>query len=107
MAYLFKEPQIMFAIVAFLTVFITYRAILNKKEKMSIALMFALYIFLYYMYSLNIIRQMLAVSIIFYSYKYIINHNFKNSFMCNYSNIIPYNCTIIFTFLLPFSKKGK
>lgn len=81
-AYLFKEPQIMFAIVAFLTVFITYRAILNKKEKMSIALMFALYIFLYYMYSLNIIRQMLAVSIIFYSYKYIINHNFKKFFLC-------------------------
>lgn len=76
-AHIFEEPQIMFAITAFLTVFITYKAILNKKEKLSISLMFALYIFLYYMYSLNIIRQALAVAIIFYSYRYILQNDFK------------------------------
>ena len=32
-AYVFQEPQIMFAIIAFLTIYITYRAILTQKEK--------------------------------------------------------------------------
>lgn len=76
-AYLFQEPQIMFAIIAFLTVYITYRAILTQKEKISITLVFALYVFLYYMYSLNIIRQALAIAIVLYSYKYIWQHDLK------------------------------
>ena len=81
-AYLFREPQIVFAIFAFLTIFVFYRAILTKKEKISITLMFALYLFLYYMYSLNIMRQMLAVSIVLYAYKYIIKHDFKRFLLC-------------------------
>lgn len=76
-AYVFQEPQIMFAIIAFLTIYITYRAILTQKEKLSITLAFALYVFLYYMYSLNIIRQALAIAIILYSYKYILQRDFR------------------------------
>ena len=76
-AYFFQEPQIMFGIMAFITIYITYRAILSQKEKISITLTFALYIFLYYMYSLNIIRQALAIAIVLYSYKYILQRDLK------------------------------
>ena len=76
-AYIFQQPQIIFEIIAFFTIYITYKAILTQKEKISITLAFALYTFLYYMYSLNIIRQALAIAIVLYSYKYILQRDFK------------------------------
>ena len=98
-AYIFREPQILFAIMAFLIIYITYKSILNKREKVSITLMFTLYLFLYYTYSLNIIRQALAVALIAYSYKYIIEQNLKKFLLVLIIAILFHTSAIIF---LPF-----
>lgn len=77
MSYFFNDYQMMFAIFSFLTVLILYRVIYEYKEKLSLGFMFFLYLFLYYTTSFNIIRQALAVVIVAYSYKFILNREFK------------------------------
>lgn len=72
-----NDYQYMFAIISFLTIIVLYATIYNYKEKLSLGFMFFLYLFLYYTASFNIIRQALAVVIVSYSYKFIINRNLK------------------------------
>ena len=72
----FNNYQVMFAIITFLTVIIYYKAILNYKEKVSLGFTFFLYLFLNFTESFNVIRQALAVAIVFYSYKFVLNRNF-------------------------------
>lgn len=76
-AYMLNDYQYMFAIISFLTIIVLYATIYNYKEKLSLGFMFFLYLFLYYTTSFNIIRQALAVVIVAYSYKFIIDRNFK------------------------------
>lgn len=77
LASLFNNYQATFFIMAFLTVMITYFAILNNKEKLSLGFMFFIYLFMYFTNSFNWIRQALAIAIILYSYKFIFERNWK------------------------------
>lgn len=76
-ASILNDYQFVFAIISFLTVIILYMSIYNYKEKLSLGFMFFLYLFLHFTTSFNIIRQALAIVIVAYSYKFILNRNLK------------------------------
>lgn len=76
-ASLFDNYQVVFAIMAFLTVFIMYATLLNYKEKLSLGFLFFLYLFMSFASSFNLVKQALAVVIVAYSYKFIFERNFK------------------------------
>lgn len=70
------NSQYVFAISAFLTLFFIFHAIeyVNKEYR---TLVYFCYIFLYFPSSFNVIRQSLAMAIIFYGYKFLICKNIK------------------------------
>lgn len=76
----FNSYQLMFFIYNFLTLLFIFLGLKNVDKKFRTFSYFG-YLFLFYTSSFNIIRQMLAVSIIFYSFKYIINKNFFKFFI--------------------------
>ena len=76
-AKLFNNCQIMFIIFGILTTLFTYKALKYNNKKFNLAFTFCLYLFLYFTTSFNIMRQMLAVSIVFYAYKFLICRDFK------------------------------
>lgn len=76
-ASILNDYQYMFGIIAMLTIIVIYASIYNYKEKLSLGFMFFLYLFLHFATSFNIIRQALAVVIIAYSYKFILNRDLK------------------------------
>lgn len=69
--------QYMFAIYSILTIILVYKALEYNKDKYSLSLMFFLYLFIYFATSFNIIRQALAVAIVFYSYRYLTEKKLK------------------------------
>lgn len=75
-AKLFNNPQILFFIYNFLTLFFVFKGMKNIKQSYR-SLAYFCFLFIFYTSSFNIMRQMLAVSIIFYAYKYIDEKNFK------------------------------
>ena len=76
-AALFNNYQIIFFIMAFLTVVIMYFTLFNYKEKLSLGFMFFIYLFMYFTSSFNLVKQCLAVVIVAYSYKFIFNREGK------------------------------
>ncbi len=72
----FNEEQVVFVIFAILTVIFAFLGILNKKEKISISLGMLVYLFMFFTSSFNGMRQCLAVVIMFFALKYIINKRF-------------------------------
>lgn len=75
-AYIFKNANVMFFIYSFLTILFMFLYMWDNKQKNSIALMWILYLFLYFPSSMNIVRQALSVAIVTYSYKYIEKRKF-------------------------------
>ena len=69
--------QYMFAIYSILTIIFIYKALEYNKDRYSISLCFFLYLFFYFATSFNLIRQALAVAIVFYSYRYLTEKNLK------------------------------
>jgi len=72
---IFNNYRILFFISSLITVLMVYLSILYNKEKISIALAFLLYLLLYFPSSLNVVRQAIAVAIVLYSYRYVIQKN--------------------------------
>ncbi|MBN1069263.1 EpsG family protein [Clostridium botulinum] len=54
-------------------IIILYFAVKEYKEKLNVAFVFLVYYFLFYNESLNILRQIIAVLLVLYSYKYVKN----------------------------------
>lgn len=69
--------QYMFAIYSALTIIFVYKALEYNKDKYSLSLCFFLYLFLHFAISFNIIRQALAVVIVFYTYRHLTEKNLK------------------------------
>lgn len=69
-------PTALFFIYNFLTLFFIYLGMKNVDEK-SRPLVLLCYFFTSYTTSFNIMRQALAISIIFYAYKYIVDRDLK------------------------------
>lgn len=74
-ARLFDNFKVMFFTYNFLTLIFVYLALNNISKQNRSAALF-LFLFLYFTTGFNAIRQMLAVAILFYSYKYIVNKSF-------------------------------
>ena len=69
--------QYMFTIYSALTIIFVYKALEYNKDKYSLSLCFFLYLFFYFGISFNLVRQALAVAIVFYSYRYLTEKNLK------------------------------
>lgn len=68
---IFESQYMMFFVAALLTVNFFYEGLRYYKDKVSLPLGMMLYLFTFFPHSLNVIRQYLAVSIIFYGYRYV------------------------------------
>lgn len=75
--HIFNSPQGVFLFSSIITICFLYAAIRNHESKISFSLALFLYFTKFYPFSLNVMRQSIAISIIFYSYKYIVSRNFK------------------------------
>lgn len=74
---IFNSPQGVFLFSSIITICFLYAAIHDHDNKISFSLALFLYYTKFFPFSLNVMRQSIAMSIIFYSYKYIVNRNFK------------------------------
>jgi hypothetical protein len=72
-----ENYRLMFAIIGFLTLYFFYEAILNISKQASISLFLLISFCLYYQ-MFNQSRQMLAISITTYAYKYLIQEEVKS-----------------------------
>lgn len=70
-----KNVRVIFLLYSIFTVIFAYKAILNNKINRTISLL--MYLCIYWTFSMNGIRQALSMSIIMYSFKYIIDKDFK------------------------------
>lgn len=102
--------QYMFAIYSALTIIFVYKALEYNKDKYSLSLMFFLYLFLHFATSFNIIRQALAVAIVFYSYRYLTEKDLKKFvFWILFASLV-HKTSLIFLpiyFIVPKNKISK
>lgn len=69
--YIFDDYKYVFIISSFFTLFFSFKAIYNFKDKINLGLSMFIFMCTLYLTSFNIIRQSLAVAIVFFGYKYI------------------------------------
>lgn len=74
---LFNSPQLMYFIFAFFTYAPVAKFILERNEKGTVFFLSFFFLLGSFSSGLNIMRQMAAASIIFYSMKYLLNRNLK------------------------------
>lgn len=79
---IFDTPYLMFFVVALLTMNFFYEGLLYYRKKISLPLAIMLYLLTFFPHSMNGIRQYLAVSIIFYGYRYIFQKNLGKYLVC-------------------------
>jgi transmembrane protein EpsG len=75
--YIFNGPQGVFLFSSIITIGFLYAALHDHEDKIAFPLALFLYFTKIYPFSLNVMRQSIAISIILYSYKYIVSKNFK------------------------------
>ena len=75
----FDNVIMIYAICALIILFFFYRAIEDYHEKGSVLLAVLVFLALFYSLSLNIMRQMIAVSIIFFATRYIFQHKYGSA----------------------------
>ncbi|MFI3164498.1 MAG: EpsG family protein [Bacillota bacterium] len=76
-----NEPNVMFALMALITVLFAYKGIMEHCGKISLGFALLIYVFVLFPTSFNIIRQCAAVAVIFYAYKYIGDRKLKQYFL--------------------------
>lgn len=72
----FNTPVMVYAICALITLFFFYRAIEDYHEKGSVMLAALVFFALFYSVTLNIMRQMIAVSIMFFATRYLFRQKY-------------------------------
>lgn len=75
--HIFNSPQGVSLFSSIITIGFLYAAIRDHESKISFSLALFLYFTKLYPFSLNVMRQSIAISIIFYAYKYIVNRDLK------------------------------
>ncbi len=73
----FNTPVMVYAICALITLFFFYRAIEDYHEKGSVMLAALVFFALFYSVTLNIMRQMIAVSIMFFATRYLFRQKYS------------------------------
>lgn len=73
----FNNSQFIFVISSFLTIFLFYFSILENKDYINVGLAIFVFSVLFYFSSFTAIRLYIAVAIVFYSYKFLIDGKIK------------------------------
>lgn len=92
---LFNTPQALFVLTSFIFCFLVYKCIkANEDDK---ALQYFIFITsTFYFFSMNGIRQSIAIIIFYYSLKYVKEKNFNKYLICNLLGIIFHEISIVF-----------
>ena len=101
----FEMPELFFilsSIIIYTTTFIAF-----KKFSVSPSLSLIVYLGLFYLISLSIIRQALAISICLYAYKYVISRNFRKFILCIIIATLFHYSAIISLIIYPIFHKYK
>lgn len=102
---IFDNPYILLLIYSFVThYFIIYRLWQLKKEA-SFAIMILIFSVIYYPYCFNIVRQFIAIALIFWATKYLEKKNYKKFILFNFI-AITFHTTAIIGFLYLFFENG-
>lgn len=81
--YLFTgQPEFIFIVTSFLVLILVYVNVLQKKESLNVGLAIFIFMALYYFPNFTFIRLSIAVAIVFYSFKYLVNKNLKRFIFC-------------------------
>lgn len=76
------QPELVFIITSFFVLILIYFIVFQKKESLNVGLALFVFMTLYYFPNFTFIRLSIAVAIVFYSYKYLENRNFKRYTLC-------------------------
>lgn len=96
--FIFKEPQWMFIIFAFLTNLFFILRCWELRQNYNFVLCITIFFTGVYFYSFNIMRQALAIAIIFWATKFLVNKKY-----ILFSIIVAFTCTIHTSALIAFS----
>lgn len=78
-----NDPRMMFILASSITVIFVYLAIKSHDSKVFISVSFLMYLFILFPTSLNIMRQEIALAIVFYSLKFIFERKFSKFLFFN------------------------
>lgn len=93
--YMFNNPYILLLIYSLITnYFIIYR-LWDFRNKASFSLMILIYSIIYYPYCFNIVRQFLAIALIFWATKYLEQKNYKKFMLINFIAVTFHTTAII------------
>lgn len=79
---IFKTPQALFIIYAFITNGLIIARFYTLRDKASLPVMVFAYISMQYFFTFNIMRQLVAVAIVFYSTKFLFNKEYFRYVLC-------------------------
>jgi len=85
----------LFFIINFLTTYFVYKGIYRFREHVSMPLGMLVYYFMLYNVSLNLMRQLLAAAIVFYSINLIVKKDFKKYVFCMVCAILIHESAIL------------
>jgi len=88
----------LFFIMNFLTTYFVYKGIYRFREHVSMPLGMLVYYFMLYNVSLNLMRQLLAAAIVFYSINFIVKKDLKKYVFCMVCAILIHQSAIIGVF---------
>lgn len=77
---LFKEPHLQFILAGLITYILTFNTIWKFSENIGLSII--IYIGLNYLFTFGLVRQALAVSLVFFSYRYVLNKKLGKFFFC-------------------------
>lgn len=104
-ARLFDNYMVMFFLFNFFTLLFVFLGLRNINKEIR-PLAYFCYLFMFYTTSFNVIRQGLAVAIIFYAYKYIINKSFlKWSIFIIIASLFHITAILVFPFYIVFTSQ--
>lgn len=82
-------------IVQLINTVLVYLYIYSKKDNHSMAMMYAIYLFIFYNSSLNLVRQSLALSTVIFSFKYVDSKQKFKYYLTNFIAILFHSSAIV------------
>lgn len=87
--------NVLLFIIQFINMSLVYSYIYTQREKHSMAMMYAIYLFMFYNLSLNLVRQSLALSIIIFGMKYVNSKKAFKYYITNFFAILMHSSAVI------------
>lgn len=105
--YITNEPQFIIILFAALTNFAVLMAIYRVKDKCKPSLVLASYLFIFFPFSFNIIRQSLAMAICFLAFTYLKESSKKAYLIVVFAGLIHYSAFLILLFFVVYTKSNE